>query len=73
MRFVNRVIHEFTTDQIRTINSSLLWLFKVMKKIALVEIPYCLKNESSSEQFIKKFDKFTNDMFDVRMKLLTRK
>ena len=44
-----------------------------MKKIALVEIPYCLKNESSSEQFIKKFDKFTNDTFDVRMKLLTRK
>ena len=65
MRFVNRVIHEFTTAQIRTMNSSLPSLFKVMKKIALVEMPYCLKNESSSEQFSKEFDKFTNNMFDV--------
>ena len=43
------------------------------KKTVLVEIPYCLKNESSSKQFIKKFDKFTNNMFDVRIKCLTKK
>ena len=39
----------------------------------LVEIPYFLKNESSSKQFIKYFDKFTNDTFDVRIKWLTKK
>ena len=49
------------------------WLFEVKKKIVLVEIPYYLKNEDSSKQFIKKFDKFTNDMFDVRIRRLTRK
>ena len=32
-----------------------------------------MKNESSSKQFIKKFDQFTNDTFDVRIKWLTKK
>ena len=41
--------------------------------IVLVEIPYCLKNESSSKKFIKRFDKFTSDTFDVRIKWLTKK
>ena len=49
------------------------WLFEIKKNIALVEIPYCLKNESLSKQFIKKFDPFTNDTFDVRIKWLTKK
>ena len=52
---------------------TLLQLFEVKKKIVLVEIPYCLRNESSSKQFIKKFNKFTNDTFDVRIKWLTKK
>ena len=41
------------------------WLFEVKKKIALVEIPHCVKNESSCKQFIKKFDQFTTDTFNV--------
>ena len=32
-----------------------------------------MKNESSSKQFIKKCDKFTNDTFDVRIKWFTKK
>ena len=32
-----------------------------------------MKNESSSKQFIKKFDEFTDDKFDVRIKWLTKK
>ena len=43
-----------------------------MNKIGFVEIPYCLKNESSSKQFIKRFDKFTNDTYDVRIKLVNK-
>ena len=53
MRFVNSVIHEFTTT---LTNYDIIiphCLFEVKKKIVLVEIPYCLKNESSSKQFIK--------------------
>ena len=46
------------------------WLFEEKKKVVLVEIPFCLKNEISSIHFIKKFDKFTNNTFDVRIKWL---
>ena len=58
MRFVNSVIREFCTNQTNgdsefTIRS---WLFKVQKKIVLVEMPYCSENQSSSKQFIKKFE-----------------
>ena len=75
MHFVNSVIHEFTTAQTNEDIEFIIppWLFEVKKKIVLVEIPYCLKNESSSKQFIKKFDQFTNGMFDVRIKWLTKK
>ena len=38
-----------------------------------MEIPFCLKNKISSKHFIKKFDKFTNNTFDVRIKWLTQK
>ena len=47
--------------------------FEVKKKTVLVEIPYCLKDESSSKQYIKKFDKFASDTFDVRIKWLSKK
>ena len=72
IRFVNSVIHEFTTAQINEDNEFIIppWLFENKKKIVLVEITYCLKNESSSKQFIKKFD---NDTIDVRIKWLTKK
>ena len=67
VRFVNSFIHEFTTAQTNEDIEFIMppWLFEVKKKIVLVEIPYCLKNKSPSKQFIKKFNKFTNDMFDV--------
>ena len=74
MRFVNSVIHEFPTSQTNEYIEFIIppRLFEATK-IVLVEIPYCLKNENSSKQFMKKFEKFTNDMFDVRVKWLTKK
>ena len=70
-RFVNSVINEFTIAQINEYIELIIlpWLFEVKKKIVLVEILYCLKNEGSPKQFIKKF---TNDTFDVRIKWLTK-
>ena len=67
MRFVNTAIHEFTTAQTNEEIEFIIshWLFEAKKKIDLVEIPSFLKNESSPKQFIKKFEKFTNDTFDV--------
>ena len=38
-----------------------------------MEIPFRLKNEISSKHFLKKFDKFTNNTFDVIIKWLTEK
>ena len=75
IRFVNTVIHESTTTETNEDNEFIIppLLFEVKKKIVLVEILCCLKNESSSKQFIKKFDKFTDDKFDVRIKWLTKK
>ena len=68
-------MHEFTTAQTNEGNEIIMpaWLFEVKKKIVLLEISYYLKNGSSSKQLIKKFDKFTNDTFDVRIKWLTKK
>ena len=41
--------------------------------MVLLEIPYCLKNESSSKQFIKTFEEFTDDKFDMGIRRLTKK
>ena len=67
MSFVNSVIHEFPTAQTNEDKGFIIppWLFEVKKKIVHAEIPCYLKNENSSKQFVKKFDKFTNDTFDV--------
>ena len=64
MSFVNSFIHEFTTTQTNEDIEFIMptQLFEVKKKTVLVEIPYCLKNESSSKQFIKRFDNFNNNM-----------
>ena len=58
MRFVNSVIREFSTNQTNGDNELTIqsWLFKDQKKIVLAEIRYCLENQSSSKQFIKKFE-----------------
>ena len=75
MRFVHRVIHQSTATQANKDNEFIIppWPFKVKKKIVLVKISYCLKNESSSKQFIQKFDGFIVDKFDAPIKWLTKK
>ena len=70
MRFVNSVISEFTTAQANTTLAFRSYMEKIMFP---VEIPYRLKNESSSKQLMKKFDKFTDNKFDVRIKWLKKK
>ena len=54
MRFVNSVIHEFTTAQANEDIEFIIppWLIEVKKKIVLVEIPYCLKNETHLNNFL---------------------
>ena len=47
--------------------------FEIPKPVILIEIPFCVKNEIASKQFVQKFNYFTNYTFDVRIKYLTRK
>ena len=47
--------------------------FDVRLPVILIEVLYCDKNEVASKQFIKTFNKFTNDKYDIRIKWLTRK
>ena len=44
--------------------------FDVKPSVLLIEIPYSIEK---CKQFIKKFNKFTNDKYDIRIKWLTRK
>ena len=77
-RFVNSIIPEFNAvNVVKENNESDFiippWLFEEKKKVVLLEIPFCLKNEISSKYFIKKSDKFTSNTFDVRIKFLMQK
>ena len=47
--------------------------FDVKPLVILIEITYCDKTEAASKQFIKMFNKFTNDKYDIRIKWLARK
>ena len=73
--FVNIIIREFNAVKENNENDFIISprLFEEKKNVVLVAIPICLKNEISSKHFIKKFAKFTNNTFDVRIKWLTRK
>ena len=42
--------------------------FDVPKKVILVDISYCPKNEEFSKRFMKKFDIFTDNKCDIRIK-----
>ena len=42
-------------------------------KVVLVDIPYCPKNEEFSKRFIKKFDVFTDNKYDIRFKWIPKK
>ena len=74
-RFVNSIIREFNAVKENEESDLIIppWLFEEKKKVVLVEILLCLKNEISSKHFIKKFGKFTNNTFDVKIKWLMQK
>ena len=45
----------------------------VPKKFVLVDIQYCAKNEEFSKRFVKKFDVFTDNKYDICIKWITKK
>jgi len=44
-------------------------LFEIPKQTIIFEIPFCSLNEKVSKQFLKKFNTFTNDQYNVNIKL----
>ena len=44
-----------------------LGFFDIPKRVVLVEIPYCPKNEEFSKRFMKKFNVFTDNRYDIRL------
>ena len=46
--------------------------FEIPKKVVLVEISCCPKNEASSKWFIKQIDELTNSLYDMRIKWVTK-
>ena len=73
-RFINSVCNDFLNKENNHDNIDFIILpgFFDMDLVILIEIPYCDKNEVASKQFIRKFNKFTNDKYDIRIKWLTR-
>ena len=47
--------------------------FEVPRNVVLVDIPYYPKNGEFSKLFIKKFEKFTDSLWDIRKKTVTKK
>ena len=75
-RFINTVCNNFLNKENNRENIDFIippGFFDVKPPVIFIEIPYCDKNEVASKQFVKKFNKFTNDKYDIRIKWLTRK
>ena len=73
-RFINSVINNFQEKSDGTDDYIIPpGFFDVPKKVVLVDIPYCLKNEEFWKPFVKKFDVFTDNKYDIRIKWITKK
>ena len=47
--------------------------FDVPNNVVVVDIPYCQKNEEFSKRFMKQFDVFTDNNYDIRIKWVNKK
>ena len=73
-RFINSVINNFQEKSDGTDDYIIPpGFFDIPKKVVLVDIPYCPKNEEFSKRFMKKFDVFTDNKYDIRIKWITEK
>ena len=77
LRLINGVIKQFNDKLSEKSNEQddyiLLSNFFEIKKVILIEVPYCEKNETSSKRFLKKFHELTNDLFEIKIKWITKK
>ena len=68
-RFINSVNNSFLEKSVGSDDCIFHpSFFDVPKKVILVDISYCPKNEEFSKRFMKKFDVFTDNKCDIRIK-----
>ena len=71
-RFINSVINNFQEKSDRTEHHIIPpGFFDIPKKVVLVDIPNCPKNEEFPKRFMKRFDVFTDNRYDIRIKWIT--
>ena len=70
-RFINSVINN--VQEKSDGNDDYPWFFDIPKKVVLVDMPYCPKHEEFSKRFMKKFDVFTDNKYDIHIKWITKK
>ena len=73
-RFINGVVNNFQEKSDGTDDYIIPpGFFDIPKKVVLVDIPYCPKNEEFSKRFMKKVDAFTDNKYDIHIKWITKK
>ena len=73
-KFINSVINNFQEKSKETYDCIIPpGFFDVPKKVVLVDIRYCPKNEEFAKCFMKNFDVFTDNKYDIRIKWITKK
>ena len=73
-KFINSVINNFQEKSEESDDYIIPpGFFDVPKKVVLVDIPYCPLNEEFSERFMKTFDVFTDNIYGIRIKWITKK
>ena len=67
LRFIKSEIKQFSQKTSKIVDFIIPpSLFEILKKVVLVEITYCPKNEVYSKQFIQKFDELTDSLYDIQ-------
>ena len=68
-RLINNAIIKFEEKLDETFHYIILpGLFHLPKKVVLVNIPYCPKNEEFSKRFMKNFDVSTDNKYYIHIK-----
>ena len=47
--------------------------FEIKKQVILIEVPYYEKNGTSSKRFLKKFHELTTNLYETKIKWITKK
>ena len=70
-QFNGKLNEKFNKEDVYNLPS---WFFEIKKPVILIDVPSCeKKNEISTKHFLKKFYELTNDLYETKVKLITKK